>query len=350
MHRCLPVGALLALVAASAMAQDVLKLSTAQRQALAIEVGTPQVAKEVPLDGLPATVLAPLQDSTVVSAPFAGLTMAILAREGETVRRNQPLARIQSREAMTLGADLAAARGDFRVAEAQAKRDQQLLDEGIIPAARVQTALATRDSAAAHLRELEAASAMAPQAAKAAPGTYELRAPIDGVVIERDLRLGEPVAALSKAFMVAKPGLATLEMQIPARYAGQLRTGLQVRTDDGAVGSLSEVGAAVHTASQTVLVRANLSGEHLLPGQQTSATLLLPAPRQAWLLPAGALTEHAGKRVVFVERDGGFVPLAVTLLAQASDGQSVVTAPLTAETRVVLAGAAALKPMLTGGE
>jgi len=349
MHRWLPVGVLLALLAAPLAAQSVLKLSAAQTQALGIKVGTVPAAAQVPLEGLPATVLPPLQDSTVVSAPFGGLTTAILAREGEAVRRGQPLARIQSREAMTLGADLAAARGDFRVAEAQATRDRQLLEEGIIPAARVQTALAQRDSAAAHLRELQAATAMAPQAPGAPPGTYELRAPLDGVVIERDLRLGEPVAALSKAFIVAKPGVATLEMQIPSRYAAQLRTGLQVRTDDGATGTVDEVGAAVHTASQTVLVRASLRGEHLLPGQQTSATLLLPAPRNAWHVPAGALTENGGERLLFVERADGFAPTKVTLLAQAADGQSVVLAPLTTDTRVVLSGAGALKAMLTGG-
>lgn len=350
MRRSFLAGVLLALVAAPAMAQSVLKVSAAQRQTLAIKVGPVQAATHVPLDGLPVTILAPLQQSTVVSAPFSGLTVAVLAREGETVRRGQPLARIQSREAMTLSADLAAARGNFRVAEAQAKRDQQLLDEGIIPAARAQTASAQRDSAAAHLRELEAASAMAPQAAGFPPGTYELRAPIAGVVIERSLRLGEPVAELSKAFMVAEPGLATLEMQVPARYAAQLKTGLTVRTADGATGTLDEVGAAVHAPSQTVLVRANLHGERLLAGQRTSATLLLPAPSQAWRVPAGALTEHDGERIVFVERGDGFAPVKVTLLAQTADGQSVVEAPLDAASRIVLAGAGALKAMLTSGE
>lgn len=350
MRRLLLTSLLLAPLMGTANAQALLKVSAAQRQALAITVGTVQAAQQVPLDGLPATVLAPLQESAVVTAPLAGTTVAILAREGEAVSRGQVLARIQSREAMSLGADLVVAQADFRVAQAQATRDQQLLDEGIIPAARVQTALAHRDGAAAHLRELQAARAMAPQATNAPPGTYELRAPLDGVVIERSLRLGEPATALSKAFVVAEPGRVMLEMQVPARYAAQLRTGLDVHTDDGATGTLSEIGAAVHAPSQTVLVRASMHGEQLLPGQQTSATLLLPAPKQAWLLPAGALTEHAGKRVVFVERDGGFVPLEVVLLAQASGGQSVVTAPLTADSRVVVAGAGALKPLLAGGE
>lgn len=350
MRRLLLVSVLLTLVVAPAAAQSLLKVSASQRQAMGIKVGAVQIAEHVPLDGLPATVRAPLHESAVVTAPFAGVTVAVLAREGTTVRRGQALARIQSREAMSLGAELAAAASEMRVAKAQAVRDQQLLDEGIIPASRTQAALARRDAAAARLQELQAARAMAPQAAGATPGTYELRAPLAGRVIERSLRLGEPVAALAKAFVVAEPGRVMLEMQVPARYAGQLHTGLQVRTVDGVTGTLSEIGASVHPASQTVLVRASMLGDQLLPGQQTSATLLLPAPANAWLLSSSAVAEHAGQRVVFVERSGGFEPVTVTLLAQTGDGHSVVSGPLTASDRVVVVATGTLKAMLIAGE
>ena len=55
------------------------------------------------------------------------------ARRHRGDKRGQALARIQSREAMRLGAELAAARGDYRVARAQAERDRKLQAEGIIP-------------------------------------------------------------------------------------------------------------------------------------------------------------------------------------------------------------------------
>ena len=350
MRHVLLVTVLLSSLLAPAAGQSLLKVSVSQRQAMGIEVAALQAAENVPLDGLAATVRAPLHESTVVTAPFAGTTVAILSREGETVRRGQALARIQSREAMSLGAELATATGDMRVARAQAVRDQQLLDEGIIPASRTQAAIAHRDAAAARLQELQAARAMAPQAADAPPGTYELRAPLAGRVIERSLRLGEPVAALEKAFVVAEPGRVMLEIQVPARYAGQLRAGLPVRTVEGATGVLSEVGAAVHPASQTVLVRASLRGEQLLPGQQTTATLLMPAPGHAWMLPSSAVAEHAGHRVVFVERSGGFEPVTVTLMAQTGDGHSVVGGMLTAGSRVVVTATGTLKAMLIAGE
>jgi membrane fusion protein, heavy metal efflux system len=350
MRRLILASALLVFAAAPVAAQSLLKVSASQRQAMGIKLGAVQAAEYVPLDGLPATARAPLHESAVVTAPFAGITVAVLAREGALVRRGQPLARIQSREAMSLGADLAAARGDYQVARAQAERDRQLLDEGIIPAARAQAANARRDAAAARLQELRSARAMAPQAGGAAPGTYELRAPLAGRVIERSLRLGEPVATLAKAFVVAEPGRVMLEMQVPSRYASRLHTGLAVRAADGAEGTLSEVGAAIDRASQTVLVRASMHGEQLLPGQQTSATLLLPPPANAWSLASDAVAEHAGHHVVFVERGGGFEPVTVTLLAQTGTGRSVVTGSLAAGSRVVVTGTGALKAMLIAGD
>ncbi len=350
MRRLLLASALLVFAATPAVAGTLLKVSPSQRQAMGIRTGTISAADHVPVDGLPATVRAPLHESAVVTAPFAGITVAVLAREGTNVRLGQPLARIQSREAMRLGAELASARGEYRVARAQAARDLKLQAEGIIPASRVQTAVARRDAAAARLKELQAARAMAPPAAGGPPGTYELRAPLAGRVIERSLRLGEPVAALDKAFMVAEPGRVMLEMQVPARYAARLHTGLHVRTSDGASGTLSEIGAAIDRASQTVLVRASVQGEKLLPGQQTSATLELPAPANAWSLPSGAVAEHAGKRVVFVERSGGFEAVPVVLQAQTGEGRSVVTGALKPDSHVVVAGTGALKAMLVAGE
>lgn len=346
MHRLLLASALLAFAMAPAAAQSLLKVSASQRQAMGIAVGDPQVAEHVPLDGLPATVRVPLQDSAVITALFAGTAVEILVREGEMVLSGQALARIQSREAMSLGADLTAARAELDIARSQANRDQELLDEGIIPASRTQAAIARRDAATAHFQELQAARSIAPQARGAAPGTYELRTPLDGRVIERKLRLGEPVEALATAFVVAKPGQVMLEIQIPARYAAQIHPQLPVRAADGSEGIVTEVGASMDHASQTLLVRASMQSKGLLPGQQTNATLLLPAPDGAWLLPSVAVAEHDGERIVFVERSGGFEPLTVDLLAQTGDGQSVIRGPLLASDRVVVAATGALKTML----
>ena len=325
-------------------------LSPAQRQALNLHTGRLEKAASIPLDGLPATVRAPLEGSAVVTAPFAGVVTAVLVREGQPVTRHQPLARIQSREALTLAAELTAAGGSYRVAAAQAARDRQLLAEGIIPQARTQAAEAQREATSARLHELQAARAMAPVAAGAAPGTYELRAPLAGRVIERSLRLGEPVGMLAKAYVIARQDQALLELHVPARYAPELRVGQPVRTAAGIEGKLSEIGGVVDPASQTVLVRALLDTRQLLPGQQTSATLQLPAPADALRVPADALVEREGGYVLFVVDARGYTPVPVTLLTQLADGRSVVHGKLRPGTEVVTTGAGALKSLPAGAQ
>ncbi len=92
-RRLLPLLILLpALACGPAGAAEALKtLTPAQQQALDIRTGTAQRAEYVPLDGLPARVGVPLADSAVVTAPYEGVVVELLAREGETVRRGQPI-------------------------------------------------------------------------------------------------------------------------------------------------------------------------------------------------------------------------------------------------------------------
>lgn len=331
-----------------AVGQEIV-LTAAQRQALNIKVGKAEAATSLPLDGLPAIVRAPLEGSAVVTAPFAGVVVAVLAREGQVVTRHQPLVRIQSREAMTLGADLAAARGDYRVADAQATRDRQLHAEGIIPAGRMQMAEARREATAARLHELQAARATAPAAAGGAPGIYELRAPLDGRVVERAVRLGEPIDMLAKAYVIARRDRVMLELHLPARYAHALRVGLPVKVEGGTEGKVTETGGVIDAASQTVLVRAEVVTEHLLPGQQTTATLLLPAPLHALSVPSSALVERDGGYVLFVAAAKRFTPVPVELLVQTADGHSVVSGAIAPGAEVVISGAGALKAMPQGG-
>lgn len=331
-----------------AAAETLKTLTPTQKQALDIRTGQAQRAEHVPLDGLPARVSVPLTGSAVVTAPYEGVVVELLAREGQTVKKGQPLARIRSREAMTLGADLAAAQGEYRVASAQAERDRQLLAEGIIPAARAQADEARSAAAAARLRELQAARAMAPSGA--APGTYELHAPIAGRVLERALQLGEPVAMFAKAYVLAAGSQVMLEMQVPARDAGTLRAGLPVRVAGGGEGRVSEIGGAVDPSSQTVRVRAEVDGGRLLVGQQVRASLLLPAPAGAVRVPSEAVVEREGQTRVYVARGGGFVAVPVQRLAQTTGGESVITGPIAAGSELVVRGAARLDAMPAGGQ
>jgi len=137
---------------------------------------------------------------------------------------------------------------------------------------------------------------------------------------------------------------------VPARDATSLRPGMAVRADGGAEGQVSEIGGAVDPASQTVRVRAEVSGGHLLIGEQTRATLWLPAPPGAVRVPSEAVVERDGQPRVYLVRGSGYVAVPVQRLAQTTDGQSVVHGAFAAGSELVVRGAARLNAMPAGSE
>lgn len=303
-------------------------VAAAAEPVVAVPTARVERVERIPLEQLPATVKLPLQGTSVVVVPLTGIVLDVLVREGDTVKRGQALARLQSREAMTLGAELSAAQGAFGVAAAQAKRDEQLLKEGIVPQARVQASLAARDAAAARVRELQAVRAWAPAAAGSAMGIYELRAPMAGRVVERTVQPGGTYDALAKAFVLAAGQRVMLELRVPASMAGQVRRGQEVRTSEGAVARVSETAGVLDAASQTVLVRAEGDAGSLLPGMQTSATLWLPAPPDAYSVSVHAVLGEGDAARVFVRTATGFRAVKVSLLARDGESRRIVRGAL----------------------
>lgn len=310
------------------LASLVVQAALAAGPVVAVPTARVERTERVPLEQLPVTVKLPLEGTSVVVVPLSGIVLDVLVREGDAVKRGQALARLQSREAMTLGADLSAAQGAYGVAAAQAKRDEQLLKEGIVPQARVQASIASRDAAAARVRELQAARAWAPAVTGSGMGVYELRAPMAGRVIERAVQPGGTYDALAKAFVLTAGQRVMLELRVPASLAGQVRRGQEVRTSEGAVAHVSETAGVLDAASQTVLVRAEGDAGALLPGMQTSATLWLPAPPDAVSVPGNALLGEGDAMRVFVRTAAGFRAVKVSLLARDGESRRIVRGEL----------------------
>lgn len=335
---------LLALSAPSARAAlSEIAVDTAQRQALGIRTGAPAVVHEIPLEQLPAQVLPAAGQAEAVTAPYAGVVTWIGAYEGDSVRAGQVLARVRSREAMMLDADLRAAASAAAAAGAQARRDEALLHEGIIAAARAEQSRAAASAAQARLVELRAARAQAPAARQ--PGEYELRAPFAGRVLMRGAELGAAIPALGMAFSVGRDGPRDLEIQVPAGFRMLLRPGLAVQLPDGTRGKVLAVGAALDAASQTVKLRARVDTASLLPGQRIAVDLVLPAPKATWKVPAAAVARDGrGSARIYRSSAHGFTPVPVRVIGQTED-HLYVQGALQDKTSIALGGALLLSTL-----
>ena len=178
------LGACLALSAQAAT----VTMDAAQARRIGLRVVPAVPVSDAPLATLPGVVVPRPQGRVAVSAPFSGIVRQSLVIEGQSVRRGQRLAVVQSREVLQTGAELARARARLAVARAAAARTSTLAKEGIIAGARAEQATADLREVEVEINEKLRILRLA--GADAASGTYTLVASVAGVVVQANAQTG----------------------------------------------------------------------------------------------------------------------------------------------------------------
>lgn len=346
---CVPLGA---------VAEDTLvKFSPAQVKSLAIvsqSLGGFEARGE---RRLPAQVVVPPGQVEVVVAPLGGAVTAVLAAYGESVRKGQPLARLQGPQLLELQRDLAQTRAQADVAAENLRRDEALFAEGIIAGARLAATRSAERQAAAQFAERRQALRLAGLADPGADlrglsGAAELRAPIDGVVLEATAQPGQRVDAAVPLFRLGHLSPLWLEIQATPEQAAGLKPGDEVRVPGCArPGRLTLVAPHLNPMTQSLLLRAELDKPDgcVKPFQFIQAQMIAAGPTigSSWRVPSGALARHQGRVWLFAEAAGGFRPLVAKVLEE-TEKTTLVTAEAPADTRVVVQGMAAVKAAWLG--
>jgi cobalt-zinc-cadmium efflux system membrane fusion protein len=179
---------------------------------------------------------------------------------------------------------------------------------------------------------------------------YNVTAPFNGTVLERNTNIGD-VAGDAPLFTIADLSNVWAELHVFPRNLGQLRKGqaIAIRSLDGKTAQ-AEVNLVLPTAdaqSQTVLAIAvlpNESGEWK-PGMAIEGDLLTGEVQAQVTVRADAIQRMEDKTVVFVQEGAAFEPREVTLGAR--DAQWVeIRAGLTAGERYVTEGSFLMKAEL----
>ena len=226
---------------------------------------------------------------------------------GDAVKKGQVLARLSSTQALELQRDALQAGSQAALLQQNLKRDEQLFAEGLIAESRLQATRAAATQANALAGERRQGLALAGATTGKVGGFLALTATIDGVVLEQSAQLGQRVEAATPIYHIAQLSPLWLEIQAPVDFAATLKIGTAVKVaDSGASGSLIGIGRAVDAASQTVLLRAEVSGgaESLRPGQVVAVEIAGGAQR-GQTLPASAVIRNEGQPLVFVQLGGG---------------------------------------------
>jgi len=341
------------LSASLAGAAEPLLLQPAQIKALGIETMLVGSSADGRAGTLPARVLVPNEQMRIVTAPVGGMIESLSVAPGTSVRRGQVVARLASPQALELQRDVLQSSSQSALMQQNLKRDEQLFSEGLIAESRLQATRAAAGQAAAQASERQQGLAMAGVTPGKLGGPLALSSPIDGIVLEQGVQLGQRVDGSALIYRIAKLSPLWLEIQAPLAVASGLREGMAVKIAGSEVsGKLIAVGRAVDPASQTVLLRAVVGkgAETLIPGQVIEVEVASPNGTQQ-RLPAAALIREQGKTLVFVQtassdKGSTFTERPVRVLSQGGD--TVTVDGVTANERVAVKGLSGLKAMLTG--
>ena len=295
-------------------------------------------------------------DRTVHVVPrVPGIAEAVLVNTGQTVRKGQTLAVFSSQVISEQRSALQTAQKRQSFALSVYEREKKLWEQKI-------TAEQDFLQAQAALREAEIAVENAQQklnalGVTAGSGTglnrFELRAPYDGLVVERKLSVGEAVKEDTPIMTISDMSAVWVEVSIPAKDLPLMRVGAKVLVratafDAKATGTVAFVGALVGEQTRMArarIVLANPQGAWR-PGlfvnvEVSSANLQVPVA-----VESEAIQTLGNRQVVFVREEKRFVPRSVKL--GISDGKYIeVLEGLPPGTRYAAQGSYIIKSELT---
>jgi cobalt-zinc-cadmium efflux system membrane fusion protein len=313
-----PAGAPVAEHAPPAVHADSVKLSAVQINAAGITL----------LKAAPQTIHTALtlpgeirfnEDRTAQVVPLLGGTVqAVAADIGATVKRGQVLAVIASTALSDQRSEMLTAEKRLAVARTTFAREKQLWEEKIS---------AEQDYIGARQAMQEAEIALnnarqkllalgATRGDAAALSSYDLRAPFDGVVVEKHIALGQSVKADSVLFTVSDLATVWADVAVPASEIDKVRAGATVTVHAGAsaaqaTGKVAHVGALLGAQTRTATARIVLANPHSAwrPGMFVNVDVDV-APNTsnvAVAVAASALQTVDGKPTVFARVPDGFV-------------------------------------------
>ena len=340
-HRWIWLG-LLAVLAAGGGAWIALQPRVATVQATPVVTAFPSQQFVV----LNSTGYVVAQRKAAIASKATGRLEWLGVLEGSRVKAGDVIARLDNRDvaaqAQSADANVLAARAaleqalaEERDAQAQHKRNIDLVAKGFVSQSATDTSKARVDRAVAGVASARAAVAAAAANARNARVAVDytlIRAPFDGVILSKSANVGDLVtpfssAADSKGAVVTMADMSTLEVEadVSESSLGKIKAGmpaeitLDALPNDRFRGRISRMVPTVDRAKATVMTKVQFDAidPRVLPEMSAKVSFLsqdVTAEQQKPLLAVSpdAFAQRDGRTVVFAIRDGKAVAVPVT--------------------------------------
>lgn len=254
--------------------------------------------------------------SAVINPQVEGQVTKILVKSGDRVTTGTPLLQIDPlKQEATVGGQEAtrmAQEANVRYARISLDRAKKLHDAGVISKQDLDNAQTGYDAAVAQLKALDEQV----NQQKVELRYYRVSAPMDGIVGDIPVRVGDRVTVATPLTTVDEPGPLEAYVYVPAEKARNLKIGLPVRLSDGAGNLVSDtevtfVSPQVDTDTQTVLAKAAVQKpkSKVRIAQQVRAQITWGV-REGPVIPVLAVQRINGEFFAFVAVNEGKGPVA----------------------------------------
>ncbi|WP_449123489.1 efflux RND transporter periplasmic adaptor subunit [Pseudomonas sp. MPG01] len=294
------------------------------------------------------------EDRTAHVVPrVPGVVETVAVNLGQTVKKGQLLAVIASQQISDQRSEQAAAQRRLALARTTYEREKKLWQDKI---SAEQDFLQARQA----LQEAEIAVSNARQKISVLSGSvvatggnrYELRAPFDGVVVEKHLTPGEVVDESTAAFTLSDLSRVWVTFGVSPKDLNKVQVGKAVTVsapelNAEVVGSVAYVGSLLGEQTRTATVRVTLENPQgsWRPGLFVTALVATDSREAKVAVPESAIQTVEDKSTVFVRTDDGFEARAVELGSRAA-GHVEITLGLEPGAQVASAGSFVLKSEL----
>ncbi|RIZ66363.1 MAG: efflux RND transporter periplasmic adaptor subunit [Methylococcales bacterium] len=341
-------------------AENTITISQDYVNNLGIVLGKLKPAKQIPLLTAPAKVVIPPGHEYIVSASQAGLITQLNAALGDTVKKGQVLAQLNSPDLLSMQRLYLKAVSEMQLSDFSYQRDKKLAAEGVIAERRWQETSNLHNtivSEANEYKQLLEIAGMSNEEINKLTQTRQLssllsvHAPISGVVMDRMAATGERMSILAPLYRIANLDELWIEINIPHEHIGQIKVGDQVQIENSPIyAQITLLGQSVNPENQTLLARAmikdskGLIKQHVSvrAGESINTQIIQASDKVVFKVPNSAIAQNEGLPYIFIRSQDGFTVSPISVIGKQGD-ESIISGNLSGNESIAIKGAVALK-------
>jgi len=296
-----------------------------------------------------------------ISSPILGRATKLHAQIGDTVKAGQALVSIDSPDLGGAIADYRKAMADLELKRKALERSQMLLDGGVIAHKDFESSEADMAQSQAEATRTKGRLKNLNIDSNSAAGaeTFTLKAPMAGVIVDRQINVGNEVRpdANTPLFIITNPSHLWATIDLPERDLSKISLGqpISIQVDayqnESFTGRIKSIGTMVDPVTRRIQVRCSVDSKNKLkPEMYARITPLNNRNQKAIRIPNSALITEGLYSYVFVETSPGHLKKRRVTLDVQEREYATVKAGLAAGEKLVVSGAILLNSELSAGK